>query len=144
MSNILITGGLGYIGSHTVVELVEQGHSVVIVDNLDNSSRVCFDRLVQITGKPDQLKFVEVDILDTAKLDELVFSQFNFSSVIHFAAFKAVGESVSKPLKYYHNNVCGTVGLLLLMQKYKVKVFVFSSSACVYGENPNCIEGDVI
>ena len=114
-SHILITGGLGYIGSHTVVELVNLNENVVIVDNLDNSNIVCLERLKTITGKPENITFLQIDIKDVAQMEEQVFSKFTISSVIHFAAFKAVGESVSKPLKYYHNNVCGTVTLLQLM-----------------------------
>ena len=142
---ILVTGGLGYIGSHTVVELVqEKDENVLIVDNLDNSNIKCLDRLKEITGKPDQIHFLELDIKNQDKMESEVFQKYTIKSVIHFAALKAVGESVSKPLEYYNNNVCGTVTLLLLMKKYKVKCFIFSSSACVYGENPLCTEGDKI
>ena len=142
--HILVTGGLGYIGSHCVIELIEEGSSVVIVDNLNNSNIKCLDRLHEITGKPDQIVFKQIDLLDVKTLEEEVFKNFKISSVIHFAAHKAVGESVAKPLDYYHNNVCATVTLLKLMQKYGCKCFVFSSSACVYGENPECVEGDTI
>jgi UDP-glucose 4-epimerase len=88
--------------------------------------------------------FVQLDIKDSAEMEKQVFQKYNITSCIHFAAFKAVGESVAKPLEYYHNNVCGSVTLLQLLQKYSVSTFIFSSSACVYGENPNCIEGDTI
>lgn len=140
----LVTGGLGYIGSHTVVEMVNQDFKVVIVDNLDNSNVKCLDRINQITGKPENIVFVELDIKDLGKMEELVFQKYKITSCIHFAAFKAVGESVAKPLEYYHNNVCGSVTLLRLLQKYQVRLFIFSSSACVYGDNPHCIEGDKI
>ena len=141
---ILVTGGLGYIGSHTVVELVEQDENVLIVDNLDNSNIKCLDRLKEITGKPDKIVFIELDIKNQQAMEDQIFSKYTLKSVIHFAAYKAVGESVSKPLEYYNNNVCGTVTLLLLMKKYKVKCFIFSSSACVYGENALCTEKDKI
>jgi len=142
---ILVTGGLGYIGSHTVVELVTvHNEHVLIVDNLDNSSIKCLDRLKKITQKPDQIVFHQFDLLDEKNMDEKVFSQYKIKSCIHFAALKAVGESVSKPLEYYNNNVAGTITLLRLMQKYKVKCFIFSSSACVYGENPACTENDPV
>ena len=137
---ILVTGGLGYIGSHTVVELVAQDENVLIVDNLDNSNIKCLDRLKEITGKPDKILFIELDIKNQQAMEDQIFSKYTLKSVIHFAAYKAVGESVSKPLEYYNNNVCGTVTLLLLMKKYKVKCFIFSSSACVYGENALCTE----
>lgn len=141
---ILITGGLGYIGSHTVVELISQGESVVIVDNLNNTDIKCLDRLREITVKPENIVYYDVDINNEKAMDEAVFAKHNLKSTIHFAAFKAVGESVQKPLDYYMNNVGGTITLLRLMQKYGVKTFVFSSSACVYGENPKCIEDDII
>jgi UDP-glucose 4-epimerase len=107
---------------------------------LDNSNIKCLERLKEITGKPDKILFIELDIKNQTAMDEQVFSKYTLKSVIHFAAFKAVGESVSKPLEYYNNNVCGTVTLLLLMKKYQVKCFIFSSSACVYGENSLCVE----
>lgn len=132
MSKILVTGGTGYIGSHTVVELVENGEDVVIVDNFSNSSPDVLDRLEEITGK--RVRFYEVDILDEEKLEQ-VFKENEIESVIHFAGLKAVGESVAKPVEYYHNNITGTLVLLKLMQKYNCKKIVFSSSATVYG-NP--------
>ena len=127
---LLITGGLGYIGSHTVVELLNNNHEVVIVDNLINSKITVLDRLQKITGKKPV--FYQIDLLDKTKLDE-VFVKHQYDGVIHFAGLKAVGESVQKPLAYYHNNLTGTLHLLQAMQKYSVKNLVFSSSACVYG-----------
>jgi len=119
-----------------VVELVvEEDELVVIVDNLNNSSIICLDRLREITGKPQNMFFHEIDIRDQAAMTK-IFSTYTFKSVIHFAALKSVGDSVKKPLEYYNNNVSGTISLLLTMQKFNVKTFVFSSSACVYGENP--------
>ena len=132
MSKILVTGGTGYIGSHTVVELVENGEDVVIVDNFSNSSPDVLDRIEEITGK--RVKFYEVDILDEEKLEQ-VFKENEIESVVHFAGLKAVGECVAKPVEYYHNNMTGTLVLLKLMQKYNCKKIVFSSSATVYG-NP--------
>lgn len=132
MSKILVTGGTGYIGSHTVVELIEKGEEVVIVDNFSNSSPDVLDRLEKITGK--KIQFYEVDILDEEKLEK-VFEENEIESVVHFAGLKAVGESVAKPVEYYHNNITGTLVLLKLMKKYNCKKIVFSSSATVYG-NP--------
>ncbi|MCF7741437.1 MAG: UDP-glucose 4-epimerase GalE, partial [Candidatus Marinimicrobia bacterium] len=128
---ILVTGGAGYIGSHTCVELLENDHDIVVVDNLINSSRVSLERVEKITGK--QIPFHQVDILDKKSLHE-VFSKYNFDAVIHFAALKAVGESVEKPLLYYHNNVSGSLILYEVMQEHNVKNIVFSSSATVYGD----------
>ncbi len=128
--NILVTGGTGYIGSHTVVKLIESGHTVTIVDNLVNSSKEVVNRIEEITGvRP---AFYEVDLLDTQAL-ETVFSENTFDSVIHFAALKAVGESVQKPLAYYRNNLDSTLSLLEVMEKTDVRKLVFSSSATVYG-----------
>ncbi len=129
---ILITGGAGYIGSHTVVELLNAGREVVIVDNFSNSQPSVLDNIKKITGK--DFKFYEVDLLDRDGLEK-VFSENVIDSCIHFAGYKAVGESVAQPLKYYHNNITGTLILCELMQKYGAKVLVFSSSATVYG-NP--------
>lgn len=130
MQEILVTGGTGYIGSHTVVELISAGYTPIIVDNLINSSIEVLDRLEQITGvRPI---FYQVDICDQAALDE-VFGKHNFTAVIHFAALKAVGESVAKPLDYYRNNLDSTLSLLACMQKHHVKRLIFSSSATVYG-----------
>lgn len=128
---ILVTGGTGYIGSHTVVELLNEGHEVIIVDNLSNSKICVLDRIYKITGKKPT--FVKCDLLDKGALEEVFATHPEINSVIHFAGLKAVGESVSLPLLYYHNNITGTLNLLLLMQKYKVSRLVFSSSATVYG-----------
>ena len=132
MSKILVTGGAGYIGSHTVVELLERGEEVVIVDNFINSSPDVLDKIKQITGK--EFKWYEVDILDKEKLRN-VFKENEIESVIHFAGLKAVGESVQKPLEYYKNNLIGTIELLEVMREFNCKKIVFSSSATVYG-NP--------
>lgn len=129
---ILVTGGAGYIGSHTVVELQNAGYDVVIVDNLVNSSEKVLERVEKITGKP--VKFYKVDIQDAEGLNE-VFEKENIESCIHFAGLKAVGESVAKPLEYYTNNIAGTLTLVDVMRKHNVKNIVFSSSATVYG-NP--------
>lgn len=128
---ILITGGAGYIGSHTAVELLNEGYEVVVYDNLCNSSKESLKRVESITGKT--VKFYEGDILDAEKLTEM-FEAENIDAVIHCAALKAVGESVRKPLEYYHNNITGTLSLLNVMQKVGVRRIVFSSSATVYGD----------
>jgi len=128
---VLVTGGAGYIGSHTVVELQQVGYEVVVLDNLVNSNEESLRRVEKITGKP--VTFEKVDIRDEAGL-ERVFSIYNISSVIHFAGLKAVGESASLPLHYYDANVAGTVTLLRVMAKHNVKNIVFSSSATVYGD----------
>ena len=128
---ILVTGGAGYIGSHTVLLLLENGYDVVVVDNLCNSSFESLKRVMELTGKT--LDFYECDINDYDKLDE-IFSNHDISSVIHFAGLKAVGESVSIPLRYYENNLTGTFTLLEVMIKHNVKKMVFSSSATVYGD----------
>jgi UDP-glucose 4-epimerase len=130
--SILITGGAGYIGSHTVVELLQAGYKVIIADNFSNSKPEVLNIIKDITGK--DFKFYEADLLDKEALEK-VFSENKIDAVIHFAGFKAVGESVSIPLKYYHNNITGTLILAELMQKYNVKKIVFSSSATVYGMN---------
>ena len=129
--SILVTGGAGYIGSHTVVELLEKNEELVIVDNFVNSKPEALNRIKKITGK--DFKFYEVDILDEENLEK-VFIENNIESVIHFAGLKAVGESVAKPIEYYHNNITGTLVLLKLMKKYNCKKIVFSSSATVYGD----------
>ena len=131
MNKILVTGGAGYIGSHTVVELLEAGYEVVVYDNLTNSSPVSLERVAQITGK--KVTFVEGDIRDKAALNNL-FSSHAFDAVIHFAGLKAVGESVEQPLKYYNNNVYGSLQLFEAMAEHHVKTIVFSSSATVYGD----------
>lgn len=127
---ILVTGGAGYIGSHTCVELLEAGYEIVVVDNFSNSKMESIDRVKNITGK--DFAFYEVDLLDKAAL-ESVFVKNKIEAVIHFAGLKAVGESVTIPLHYYYTNVTGTLVLSDLMQKYGVKKMVFSSSATVYG-----------
>lgn len=128
--NILVTGGAGYIGSHTLIELISNGHTPVVVDNLSNSSRESLKRVEKITKNP--IAFHELDVRDKEKLNE-VFSLYNFDAVIHFAGLKSVGQSVSKPLEYYDNNINSTLVLLELAQKHGVKKFIFSSSATVYG-----------
>ena len=128
--SILVTGGAGFIGSHTSVELLDVGEEIVIVDNFINSKPEVLDKIKKITGK--DFKFYELDILDKEKL-EVVFKENDIKEVIHFAGLKAVGESVQKPIEYYHNNITGTLVLLELMKKYNCKKIVFSSSATVYG-----------
>lgn len=129
---ILVTGGAGYIGSHTVVELLNADYEVVIVDDYSNSKPEVLNRIKEITGKG--FKFYEVNLLDKEAL-ETVFKENDLEAVIHFAGYKAVGESVAKPLMYYHNNLTGTIVLAELMEQYNVKKMVFSSSATVYGMN---------
>lgn len=128
---ILVTGGAGYIGSHTVVELLDAGYDVAILDNLSNSSEKSLDRVKMITGK--DVTFYKADILDRAALEE-IFSHEQFDACIHFAGLKSVGESVAKPWEYYHNNVTGTLTLVDVMKNHNVKNLVFSSSATVYGD----------
>ena len=132
---VLVTGGTGYIGSHTVVSLIENGHDVVIVDNLSNSKITVLDRLKTITGK--EIDFYKADLLDIESLDD-VFDRYHFDCVIHFAALKAVGESQEKPLEYYKNNLDGLLNVLMCMRKHNVFKLVFSSSACVYGTPDSC------
>lgn len=132
MSKILVTGGAGYIGSHTAVELLEKGEEIIIVDNFSNSSPEMLEKIKEITKK--DFGFYELDLLDEEKLEK-VFEENEIESVIHFAGLKAVGESVEKPIEYYHNNITGTLILLKVMKKYGCKKIVFSSSATVYG-NP--------
>jgi len=131
MKKILITGGTGFIGSHTVVTLLEQGYEAVIIDNLDNSCELVLDRVMQICGR--RPIFVQADIRDEAALHN-VFKQHDFDAVIHFAGLKAVGESVAKPMRYYSNNVEGTVKLLKVMDHHDCRRLVFSSSSTVYGD----------
>ena len=128
---ILVTGGAGYIGSHTVVELQNAGYDVVVLDNLSNASEKSLDRVSKITGKP--VKFYKADILDRDALNE-IFDKENIDGVIHFAANSQVGESMIKPLKYYSNNLCGTEVLLESMVAHGVDKIVFSSTAATYGE----------
>lgn len=127
---ILVTGGAGYIGSHTCVELLNAGHDLVVVDNLCNSKYEALRRVETICGKP--LEFVQLDLRDRSALDA-VFDRFDFEAVLHFAGLKAVGESVEKPLEYYANNVGGSLVLFQVMQSHGVRKLVFSSSATVYG-----------
>ena len=129
--SVLVTGGTGYIGSHTVVELQKAGYDVVIVDNLYNSKICVLDRIENITGKRPE--FIKCDLLDKDELDKVFCSYPDIDSVIHFAGLKAVGESCQIPLKYYHNNLTGTFNLLDCMEKHGVNRIVFSSSATVYG-----------
>ncbi len=128
---ILVTGGAGYIGSHTCIELINAGYDVVVLDNLCNSSEKSLERVEQITGK--KVPFYKVDILDREGMNE-IFEKESIDSVIHFAGLKAVGESVSKPLEYYHNNITGTLLLCDVMRSHNVKNIIFSSSATVYGD----------
>ena len=128
--SILVTGGAGYIGSHTCIELLNAGYDVVVVDNLYNSCEESLRRVQKITGK--ELKFYKADILDKEALTQ-IFEKESIDSVIHFAGLKAVGESVAKPLEYYHNNITGTLHLCEVMRDFGVKNIVFSSSATVYG-----------
>ena len=130
MAKILITGGAGYIGSHTALELLNEGYEVVVYDNLSNSSRESITRVEELTGK--KIAFYEGDVLDEAALEKM-FDEQKVDAVIHCAALKAVGESVQKPLEYYHNNITGTLSLMKVMRKVGIKNIVFSSSATVYG-----------
>jgi UDP-glucose 4-epimerase len=128
---ILVTGGAGYIGSHTCIELLEAGHEVIVVDNLMNSKEESLKRVQEITNR--SLVFHRVDLLNRQALSS-IFTQYNIDAVIHFAGLKAVGESVQVPLKYYHNNITGTLNLCEVMAEHSVKNIVFSSSATVYGD----------
>lgn len=130
--SILITGGAGYIGSHTCVELLQAGYDLVIVDNFSNSKPEVLNRIKELTNK--EFKFYKADLLDKEEIEK-VFIENKIEAVIHFAGLKAVGESVQMPLKYYHNNITGTLILCELLEKYNVKKIVFSSSATVYGMN---------
>lgn len=129
--NVLVTGGNGYIGSHTVIELIENGYDVVVLDNLSNSSLKCMERVEKIVGR--KIKFYEADIRDKKALDD-IFDKESIDVCIHFAGLKAVGESVKKPLEYYENNMSGTLNLLEVMRNHNVKNMIFSSSATVYGD----------
>ena len=130
MKTTLVTGGAGYIGSHTLIELINNNFEVVVIDNLANSSHESLRRVEQITGH--EIPFVEADVRDQSVLDD-IFTTYSIDSVIHFAGLKAVGESVAKPLEYYNNNLVSTMALLEVMREYNVKQLVFSSSATVYG-----------
>lgn len=138
---ILVTGGTGFIGSHTVVELINQGYEVEILDNLYNSKIGVLAKIAELTGVSP--KFHDIDLLEGAKLQK-VFERGKFDAVMHFAGLKAVGESVEKPLEYYENNVSGTINLLKCMKEYGVKKIVFSSSATIYGDQgkdgAHCVE----
>src|SRR5690606_31968918 len=130
--NILVTGGTGYIGSHTCVSLLEAGHNVIIVDNLHNSKTDTVEKITSIANK--EVAFYKIDATDAEAIDT-IFKNYNIDGVIHFAGFKAVGESIEKPLSYYYNNLVSTMVLANVCQKYGVNRFVFSSSATVYGDN---------
>ena len=130
MKTILVTGGAGYIGSHTLIELINNNFEVVVIDNLANSSRESLRRVEQIAGY--EIPFIEADVRDQSVLDD-IFTTYSIDSVIHFAGLKAVGESVAKPLEYYDDNLVSTLALLEAMRKHSVKQLVFSSSATVYG-----------
>ncbi len=142
--NILVTGGAGYIGSHTCVELLNAGYGVVVIDNLYNSNQKAIDRIEQITGK--KVKFYKDDVLDRDALEK-IFSENSIDAVIHFAGLKAVGESVHKPIEYYHTNIGGTLALVDVMREHNCKNIIFSSSATVYGDpaeipiSENCPKG---
>ena len=142
--SILVTGGAGYIGSHTCVELLDAGYEVVVVDNLYNASPKAIERVEEITGK--KVTFYEADLLDKEALEK-IFANHDIDAVIHFAGYKAVGESVQKPIEYYHNNMTGTLILCDVMRNHGVKNIVFSSSATVYGDpaqipiTENCPKG---
>ena len=131
MRKILVTGGAGYIGSHTIVELVSAGYGPVIIDNYSNSDIIVLEQLKKITGQ--EIIAYEADCSDAVALRK-IFSEHTISGVIHFAAFKAVGESVDEPLKYYDNNLISLIRLLEVMTEFKVRNFVFSSSCTVYGQ----------
>ena len=128
---VLVTGGTGYIGSHTIVELISHGYDVIAVDDFSNSKPIVLDKLKEITGK--EIKFYELNVCDKEKLRK-VFEENKIDAVIHFAGYKAVGESVSRPLMYYRNNLDSTITLLEVMEEFNVKKIVFSSSATVYGD----------
>ena len=129
---ILVTGGAGYIGSHTCVELLEAGYDVVVVDNLYNASEKSLERVKEITGK--EVTFYQADIRDEEALDQIFDKEKDVEAVIHFAGLKAVGESVAKPMEYYENNIAGTLNLCDVMRNHGVKNIIFSSSATVYGD----------
>lgn len=131
IQNILVTGGTGYIGSHTCVELLDTGYNVIVVDNLCNSNIESLERIKKISG--EELRFIEADLRDSTKIDQL-FSSCEIDAVIHFAGLKAVGESVNIPVEYYQNNITGTLNLLEAMKAHDINNIVFSSSATVYGE----------
>lgn len=129
--NVLVTGGAGYIGSHICVELIEAGHNVIVIDDFSNSKPEVLNYIKELTGK--EVKFYEFNVLDKEKMEE-VFSSNDIDSIIHCAAFKAVGESMIKPIEYYTNNLMSTLVVAKMMKKYNVNNIVFSSSATVYGD----------
>ena len=135
MNKVIVTGGTGYIGSHTVVQLMNAGIEVVVLDNLSNSNQGVIARIEKLTGK--HLEFIEGDIRDRVLLRR-VFERYSLNAVMHFAGLKAVGESEQEPLKYFDNNVSGTIVLLEEMMRAKINTFIFSSSATVYG-NPDTV-----
>ncbi len=139
MKRILVTGGTGYIGSHTIIELYKKGYEIDVLDNLFNSKISVLDKIEEISGKKPN--FHEIDLCDYEGMEK-IFQDNHYDLVIHFAGLKAVGESVEKPIKYYENNVGGTINLLKCMKKYDVNKIIFSSSATVYGEQdtPRCVE----
>lgn len=139
MERILVTGGTGYIGSHTIIELYKKGYGIDVLDNLFNSKETVLDKIKQISGQKPS--FHQIDMLDYNKMDKL-FAENHYDLVMHFAGLKAVGESVEKPLDYYENNVGGTINILKCMKKYGVKKIIFSSSATVYGDpgDPKYVE----
>ncbi len=130
--SILVTGGIGYIGSHTSVELLNNGEEIIVMDNFSNSNPKRIEEIEKLSGK--KFKFYETDLLDKKGMEKIFEENPNIDSVIHFAGLKAVGESVAKPIEYYYNNVVGTLNLLDVMRKYSCKKIVFSSSATVYGD----------
>ena len=131
---ILVTGGTGYIGSHTSIELLKRGEEIVVLDNLSNSKIEMCDSIKKLSGK--DFKFYKVDLLDKENVEK-IFKENKIDEVIHFAGLKAVGESCEKPIEYYHNNITGTLNLIDVMRKYDCKKIVFSSSATVYGDHYN-------
>ena len=131
MKTILVTGGAGYIGSHTVIELIKAGYKAVIVDNLSNSKYESVKRVEKIVG--EEIPFIEADILDKDAIRK-IFKEYKIDAVINFAGYKAVGESVQKPIEYYHNNIGGLIALVEVMKEFNCKNLVFSSSATVYGD----------
>ena len=137
---ILVSGGLGYIGSHTVVELLEKGHDVVIIDNLYNAQKETHDKITKITNKP--ALFIEMDVTNYDALKALCKAH-HFDGIIHFAGYKAVGESVAKPLMYYHNNLLSTINLARVATEEHIKKFIFSSSATVYGDGQSPFSEDM-